>query len=292
MHEEEVVRETTQGVVRGDESMRRTAGPIGSSGSAWSTPSTWSTPLASWASIVAGTVALLAVSLLLTVLSLAIIAIVVHPTLTSLKGGAIAIWICAIVSTLIGAAVGGSVAGRAAWRTVSGSGAMHGFLAWALALVITFGFQAFAFRGMLTAAINTAVESSAVSFERSSATSDAATPGNAIGSLRPVQSTGDVTDPTGPSTGTGGGPTTGGPMGPGGRSEAAAVGRTALHYVAGYGWSWFGTWFFAGIIATAAAAAVGRRRLLTRSDVGESGRAERPSDRPTTTGPLTTAHTT
>ena len=263
------VKQTTQDVAR-VESVRATASPSG--GSTVAMGSTMGSRVAypgwgGWGSVVGGTVALLAVSLLLCGLALAIVAIVVHPTLGSLKGGAIAFWLSAIVAILIGAAVGGWVAGRG-----RGSGALQGFLAWGLALIVTVGFQGFAFRGMLGAAVNTAVESAAVSFERTAATQAMVAEGDPAGS-DPSRPPGDANDSMS-------------------RGDAAATGRTALHYVAGFGWSWFGTWFIAGIITVATAAAASRNRRSLAERLPEEGLHDRRLDRPTPAGPLTTAPTT
>jgi hypothetical protein len=50
------------------------------------------------------------------------------------------------------------------------------------------------------------------------------------------------------------------PMPPTARSEMTYAGHVALNYLRGAGWSWFGTWFLAGIAALAGAS-MGVRRL-------------------------------
>ena len=109
-------------------------------------------------------------------------------------------------------------------------GMAHGFLAWAVALVISLGFQLVVLRGLVDTTTGLVVD--AVTAE-STAAAESALP--APPSLR--------------NTAPGQYPT----MQPGRRGpnpdQAAYAARVALDYVSGAGWSWFGTWFLAGLLA-------------------------------------------
>jgi hypothetical protein len=67
--------------------------------------------------------------------------------------------------------------------------------------------------------------------------------------------------------------------------ELVAEGRSALHYLIGFGWSWFGTWFLSLLLALAGAA-VGVRRMRRRLE--PEVQVEQSSDLPPIT-PLTPA---
>jgi hypothetical protein len=181
--------------------------------------------------VLAGTTGLLAVALILLALAVGIISILSHPTVASLRAGAMALWICAMAATVVGAFVGGWLAGYLPGSTRRGIGVIHGFLAWALAVVVSLSFQLFIVRATLAAATNAAIDA-AVALDAAPAGPDEANAGNGMPGARPDQVRGDAT----------------------------AAGRTALAYVAGLGWSWFGTWFLAGAFAMAGASA-GVRRL-------------------------------
>ncbi len=213
----------------------------------------------SWGSVLAGTTALLAVSLILLALALGVVSILSHPTVASLKGSAIALWICAMATTVAGAFVGGWLAGYLPGSTRPGIGVAHGFLAWALALVLSAGFQAVILRSTLAAATNAAIDA-AVALEAA---------------------------PANPDEAGGGGNTSFGPRADDqARRDASAAGRTALNYVTGWGWSWFGTWFVAGVLAMAGArAGVGR---LRRSDFPDEPLYDQ-GERERTMRPLTPA---
>jgi hypothetical protein len=160
--------------------------------------------------VLAGTVAFLAVALLLWGLAFAIVSLMAHPTSASTRGGALALWISAMGTTIIGAIVGGWFAGRSIAGANRGLGAVHGFLTWGVALLLAFGFQMFALRGLITAAVSEVSDSAAM---------------NAPPNAQPDT----ATDQT--------------------------AWRVARDYLAGGGWSWFGTWLVAGIAASAAGAA-------------------------------------
>lgn len=204
----------------------------------------------SWGAVLAGAVTMLATTALLTALSIAIISLAMHPSAGSVKGSGVAFWICAIVSTLIGAVLGGAVAG-AALRVATPRLAMcHGFVAWGLALIASLAFQLWAMRG----------------------TVDAVTDAVAGGMM--AEQSGDMSATPPPSEM---------PEAPGSRAEAMRGASIAIDTLRGAAWSWFGTWFVAGVLAVAAAGLVGRRRA-----VGEPGEAEPeivPGPRPLTPAP-------
>lgn len=95
----------------------------------------------SWGAILAGAVTMLAVSLLLWALLLAIILSVTNPTIAAVKGSLVAAWVTSIVTTLIGAFVGGAVAGYLPGNPRRVITVTHGFLAWALAFIVAFAAQ-------------------------------------------------------------------------------------------------------------------------------------------------------
>ncbi len=203
---------------------------------------TYAEPLAglrvSWGSVLAGTTSLLAVSSMILALALGVISIVSHPTAGSLKGSAIALWVCGMVATILGAFVGGWLAGYLPGSTRPGVGLIHGFLAWSLAAVLSLGVQLFLLRAAVGAATSTAFDAAVAA-------------GEAPGNPSAQDEAGDANPTLGPRSD---------PRSDQGRADAAAAGRTALHYVAGLGWSWFGTWFVAAAAAMAGAS-TGVRRL-------------------------------
>jgi hypothetical protein len=190
-------------------------------------------PRVSWGSVLAGAVAMLAVSILLWVLGLAIVALFTRPTADSLRNSAVVLWFSAMGTTLVGAFVGGFVAGKLSGRLRRGVAMAHGFLAWALALLLSFGVQMFVLRGIVQTATDAAIE----------ATGGAgAEPGPPATRELPRER--------------------GGAFGaPPAQAEAVDVEARAIDTLAGFGWSWFGTWFFAGLLALCGSAAgVGRLR--------------------------------
>ena len=88
----------------------------------------------SWASVFAGVVAVLAISLLLSLLGVALGFSMLDPEsatdITNGSGTAVTIW--TIISLLISLAIGGFIAGRLAGT----DGYIHGFLMWALTLIV------------------------------------------------------------------------------------------------------------------------------------------------------------
>jgi hypothetical protein len=214
----------------------------------------------SWGSVLAGTAALLAVSLILWTLALAIIAVVMHPTLNSLKVSGMILWVSGIATTLIGAFVGGWLAGYLPGNPRRGIGVAHGFLTWCVAMIVSFGFQLFLFRGMVTAATTAAMETAAAGGETSGVALQVegmprTQETQRMQGMPGMQGTPGMPGAPGVTRIPGGGP---GPQG----NDAIMV-RTALQCVAGMSWSWFGTWFLAGLLSIAGARA-GVRRIRKR----------------------------
>jgi hypothetical protein len=204
----------------------------------------------SWGAVLAGTVTMLAVTALLTALSIAVISLAMHPSAGSLRGSGLAFWICAVVSTLIGAFLGGTVAGKAPRMATRRLAMAHGFVAWGLALIASLVFQLWTMRGTVDA-VTDAVAGGMLA-EQS-------------GEMSSNQAPGDLPGMEGP------------------RAEAMRGATIAIDTLRGAAWSWFGTWFLAGILAVAAAGLAGRRRVS-----GEPREAEpelRPAPRPLTPAP-------
>jgi hypothetical protein len=234
----------------------------------------------SWGAVLAGTVALFAVALILWALSLAIVSLVTHPVGGSLKGSAIALWICAMLATLVGALAGGYVAGYLPGNARPGIGLAHGFLAWGLALIVSFAFELVLLRGALVTAA-TALADAAAAVESSGA--------GMGGGMSEMPG-----EPGAPPS------MRGGPMiapaPPPSRADIQYAGRVVLDYVRGAGWTWFGTWFLAGLFALGGASLAVRRLGGPIEPFGRPfvPRERPPEETPTTTGtptPLTPAPT-
>lgn len=89
----------------------------------------------SWGSILAGTLAMLGVALILWALALAIVLSATGPTVDAFRADAVALGICAIVTTLVGAFAGGMLSGFLPGNPRRAIGGVHGFLAWAVAFI-------------------------------------------------------------------------------------------------------------------------------------------------------------
>lgn len=166
----------------------------------------------SWKAGWAGTITALSVATILWALSLAIIALTMGPSAASLKGAAIAAWICLIATIIVGNFFGGMVASWVRGSVTRGGGLLHGFISWALTFVLGVLFGAFLMRGLILSAVN---------------------------ALPDVM----TAAPNAPVA-----------------ADTAAAGRTAIDYLIGFGWTWFGTWFIA-LLAALAGAVAGFRRV-------------------------------
>ncbi|MGD0680010.1 MAG: hypothetical protein ABSC94_31895 [Polyangiaceae bacterium] len=105
-----------------------------------------------WSSALAGSVVLVSVALFLWSIALAVVSVVAGAA--PAKGIALALWICAMATTIIGAAVGGWVAGRSAGDDRASVRAAHGFIAWGLSLILASAFQVLAARDVVAATAN------------------------------------------------------------------------------------------------------------------------------------------
>jgi hypothetical protein len=226
-------------------------------------------PRVSWGAILAGAAAMLAVSVLLLALAVAVLSIVTHPSADSLKSSSMALWICAMAATLVGALVGGIVAGYFPGNPRGGVAVWHGFLAWAVALIVSLGFQLVLVRGLVSTTGGLFLDTLAA---ESTFTPDDEAMGNAPPAA-PLPR-GITPRPYGPAQPTLGAPT-----------PQAHAGRVALDYLAGAGWSWFGTWFLAGVLAIIGAS-IGVRRM-GRVELLETRVEREPPIHPMTPAPTT-----
>lgn len=252
----------------------------------------------SWGSVLAGTVAMLATALILWALALAIVALATHPTAASFKGSIIALWICAICTTLVGAVVGGWVAGALPGNPRRRIGMAHGFVSWGLALILSFLFGVFVLGGTLRTAATAGVTTASAAVEATGAAAGAAAGATTPLSRRAEQTlmslgyTRDqarrmVTEAQGKGAQITKG-TSGTSVGAGIKSGLSAVGRTVIDYAIALGWTWFGTWFVSLFLALAGGAAGATR--LTRA--GAPGERREVIERERPMGPLTPAPTT
>jgi hypothetical protein len=108
----------------------------------------------SWQAGWAGTLTSLSLATLLWALALAIIPLTMRPTAGSLRGAAIAGWICLMLAVVIASFFGGLVASRVRGSPRMRVGLLHGFITWALTLVLGVLFSAFFMRGLLVGLIN------------------------------------------------------------------------------------------------------------------------------------------
>lgn len=108
-------------------------------------------PRVSWGTVLSGAVALLAVALIVWALAFAVISLAAHPTPASLKGSAIALFVCSVIATLAGAFAGGTIVGRLLGGARRPVALAHGFLAWGLAFLVAFAFHVWMFRTALAA---------------------------------------------------------------------------------------------------------------------------------------------
>jgi hypothetical protein len=106
-----------------------------------------------WSAVLAGAVTFLSVGLLVWGLAFALVSLFSHPLSGMMRGSALALWIGAMVATVVGAAAGGWIAGGAVEGARPRWGALHGFVTWAVALIVALGLQLFVVRGLFTAIV-------------------------------------------------------------------------------------------------------------------------------------------
>jgi MFS family permease len=199
----------------------------------------------SWGSVLAGAVAMIAVALILWSLALAIVSLATHPTASSFRGSAYALWMCAMATTLVGALVGGYLAGYLPGSTRPGIFAAHGFLAWCVALLLSFAFGLYLARGTAMVAASAAAEST-----RSTEPNSVYERGAPSEEAMSFDRTGDV----------------------------------LVDSMVGISWSWFGTWVVALGLAVGGAA-LGARRLRNVESPVDRGRREPPMPAEVTPAP-------
>ncbi len=230
----------------------------------------------SWGSILAGTVSLLAVSLVVWALCLAIILSVTSATVGAAKGAVIAGIVTSVVSTLIGAFVGGMVAGYLPGNPRRAISVAHGFIAWSVAFLLSASMHLSLFAGaasgttqVLAGATSAAVQS-AGSAVGAAAGNPATLQQRAIGLLEtlgytPAEATAMVSSARNDAQQIlrGEGPRA--QQAQAGAQQAAAQAQgaldTAINWAAGYLWVWWATWMVAGGLAMAGASIVVKRTL-------------------------------
>ncbi|HEY3353763.1 MAG TPA: hypothetical protein VGQ83_10980 [Polyangia bacterium] len=215
----------------------------------------------SFGAVVSGALATIASGLIIWALALAIILTVTRAHVGAFGGSMLAMLICGIITTWIGAFVGGALAGYLpgnARRTVSFT---HAGLSWALAFIVVSLFQFGVLSGIARTATATAV---------STAGAAAQTAGSAVsGPVRLDQRAMAILESLGYSPQQAQQMVTGaqqgvqqrlrGGAGPTGPRVRGAFGTLAT-YLAGLSWAWFGTWFV-GLGLALAGALLATRRL-------------------------------
>lgn len=232
------------------------------------TLATYAQPLSrlqvSWGAILAGALAIVAVSTIIWGLCLAVILSATNATVASLRGSLIAAWICSIITTLIGAFVGGAIAGYLPGNPRRSITIAHGFLAWALAFFVSVAMQVWIIGGVTRTVTSAAVTTTSAAVQSAgaavggAASSQTGLDQRAISVLEslgysPQEATSMVQSARGDLQRILRGQT--------GQAQAAQAGAevrgaldTLLNWVAGYTWFWWGTWFVAGGLAMLGAA--------------------------------------
>jgi hypothetical protein len=212
----------------------------------------------SWGAVLAGAVTTLAVSTILWLLALAIVLTATHMTFDSFAGSAIALWIVAIATTLIGAFIGGMVAGYLPGNARRSVTITHGFLSWCVAFLVAAVFQ-IAMVGAITrttsnALITTtgaAMQTAGGAVGGQATLSQKAT--NVLQSLGypPAEANRMVRNAQADIQRSLHGGTTAGAA-----TQARSVGNTIVDALALYTWLWWGTWFVSAFLSVLGAAIV------------------------------------
>jgi hypothetical protein len=241
----------------------------------------------SWGSILAGAIAALAVGLILWMLALAIIFTATSPSVGSIRGSLIAMWITGMVCTLIGACVGGAVAGYLPGNPRRIIAVAHGFLAWCVMFLVVFSIQVGVLGGIARTATTALASTAATAVE----TTGAAVGGAAASPIGLDQRAYDFLVSMGYTPDEarrmiddarqdlrrflrGPAPTTPGAV----AAQARGALDTAFKGLATYTWLWFATWVLsAGLAAAGASAMVPRVRKVPVK--------EREREEPLLTGP-------
>ncbi len=246
----------------------------------------------SWGAILAGAATTAAVAVLLWAIAFAIVMTVTHVSFGSLHGATMALWICAIAATLVGAFFGGAIAGYMPGNANRRIALGHGFLGWCLAFLVTT-----AVGSTMMAGIGTAVTETAATTAAGVIQGTGAAVGGAVGATSPQAG---QMGPTGPAGLT---PVEQREMGvlvtagytpeqarqmmmeqrsaatritqggarhenPGMAAEGAlkSASDSLLGMLEAVGWTWSGTWT-AALIAALAGAALGGQALRRRAGV-------------------------
>jgi hypothetical protein len=144
--------------------MTETRQPSGFGVPGWSAAERIASPV-SWGAVLSGAVALLAVALFVWALGLAIVSLAAHPTGGSLKGAAVALWISAMVATLVGGFVGGAFSSIGSGADQRKIVLAQAFLGWGLAFLVSFAFKVWMFRTALVATASTLADAVAAQSE-------------------------------------------------------------------------------------------------------------------------------
>lgn len=219
----------------------------------------------SWGAVLAGAVTTLAVSIILWALALAIVLTATHITVDSFMGSTIALWIVAIATTLIGAFVGGMVAGYLPGNPRRAVTATHGFLSWCVAFLAAAVFQ-MALIGGLTSTVTNAALTTTSAAVQTAGSAAGATGGpttlsqratNVLESLgyTPVEANRMVKDAQASIQRSlhGGTPAA---TANAAATKARSIGSSILNGLALYTWLWWGTWFVSAFLSVIGAAAI------------------------------------
>ncbi len=240
----------------------------------------------SWGSILAGALTLLAISLLVWALCMAVILSATSASVSSVKGAFIASAITSVVTTLIGAYIAGMVAGYLPGNPRRSISVAHGFLAWCVAFLLSAVLHGAILSGVTRTAteVLTATTSAAVQSAGSAVGGAAGSPlgidQKAVGLLQSLgYSLPEASSMVSSARGDlqqilrGEGPKAAQVQS--GAQQAATQVRGALdtliNWAAGYMWLWFGTWLVAGALAMAGAASVLKRTRRIPERELESG---------------------
>ncbi len=251
----------------------------------------------SWGSLLAGTVATIAVSGILWALGLAIVATATKGNWSAIRGSMVALWIIAMFTTQVGAFVGGVVSGALTGNPMKRIGIAHAFTTWGLAFILSTAAGALALGSLTRTTAVAAVDATAAAVEATGAAAGGAaganvplsqraeqtltslgyTPEQARTMVGKAQTQVQTANPNAAGTAVG--------------SAMRSVVDTLIGMTVAIGWSWWGTWFVAMFLAMAGGA-FGATRLRQLLDDGRSLREPREEERiHRPMGPLTPAPT-
>jgi hypothetical protein len=171
-----------------------------------------------------------------------------------------------MVTTLVGASVGGWIAGYLRGNGNRFLGGMHGFLAWGLAFLLVSA-AGFGFVGSITrTATNATLSTASATMQMAGSAVGGAAGGEmkldiaaanlleSLGYTRNEARTSVADAKSGIQKVLHGGVATGGAT-----RSARSLANGLVNWTAGLTWAWFGTWFLAGILAVAGGIAASRQ---------------------------------